>query len=85
MAEALTDQEFDAILNEYSMNSAKGTGGRRQQAADRRDQLLATALDVIAAKGLDGATVKDCRTQRASRRPDCITTSVQRGAAPGGP
>ena len=32
---------------------------RRQQAEERRAQLLATALDVFAAKGLDGATVKD--------------------------
>jgi AcrR family transcriptional regulator len=32
---------------------------RRQQAEARRAQLLATALDVFAAKGLDGATVKD--------------------------
>jgi AcrR family transcriptional regulator len=32
---------------------------RRQQAEVRRAQLLASALDVFAAKGLDGATVKD--------------------------
>jgi AcrR family transcriptional regulator len=32
---------------------------RRQQAEQRRAQLLATALEVFAAKGLDGATVKD--------------------------
>jgi AcrR family transcriptional regulator len=32
---------------------------RRQQANERRAQLLDTALDVFAAKGLDGATVKD--------------------------
>jgi AcrR family transcriptional regulator len=32
---------------------------RRRQADRRRAQLLATALDVFAAKGLDGATVKD--------------------------
>ena len=35
------------------------TRSRRQQADERRTQLLATALDVFAAKGLDGATVKD--------------------------
>jgi AcrR family transcriptional regulator len=35
------------------------TTGRRQQAEARRAKLLATALDVFAAKGLDGATVKD--------------------------
>jgi AcrR family transcriptional regulator len=35
------------------------TRSRRQQAEERRAQLLATALDVFAAKGLDGATVKD--------------------------
>jgi luciferase-like monooxygenase len=33
--------------------------GRRQQAEERRAQLLAIALDVFAAKGLDGATVED--------------------------
>jgi AcrR family transcriptional regulator len=32
---------------------------RRQQAGERRAQLLSTALDVFAAKGLEGATVKD--------------------------
>ena len=32
---------------------------RCQQAEERRAQLLATALEVFAAKGLDGATVKD--------------------------
>jgi AcrR family transcriptional regulator len=57
VAEALTGRKLDGILNEYSMNSVKTS--RRQQAADRRDQLLATALEVFAAKGLDGATVKD--------------------------
>src|ERR1700682_4525653 len=46
-----------AILSEYSMNTP--TGSRRRQAEERRAQLLATALDVFAAKGLDGATVKD--------------------------
>src|SRR5258708_28607943 len=35
------------------------TSSRRRQAEERRAQLLATALDVFAAKGLDGATVKD--------------------------
>jgi AcrR family transcriptional regulator len=32
---------------------------RRRQADERRAQLLATALDVFATRGLDGATVKD--------------------------
>jgi AcrR family transcriptional regulator len=41
------------------MNRSVTRGGRRQQAEDRRAQLLDTALDVFAAKGLDGATVKD--------------------------
>ncbi len=35
------------------------TGSRKRRAEERRAQLLATALDVFAAKGLDGATVKD--------------------------
>ena len=35
------------------------TRSRRQQAGERRAQLVATALDVFATKGLDGATVKD--------------------------
>jgi AcrR family transcriptional regulator len=35
------------------------TRTRRQQAAARRAQLLASALDVFAARGLDGATIKD--------------------------
>src|ERR1043166_3855188 len=52
-----TSTAFAVILSEYSVNSA--TTSRRQQADVRRAQLLATALDVFAAKGLDGATVKD--------------------------
>src|SRR5207247_2764127 len=51
------DNAFAFILSEYSMNLK--TRSRRQQADERRAQLLATALDVFAAKGLDGATVKD--------------------------
>src|SRR5438045_1701488 len=54
---ALARQCFCLTLSEYSMNMR--TRSRRQQADERRTQLLATALDVFAAKGLDDATVKD--------------------------
>lgn len=37
----------------------RGVTGRRQQAEERRTQLIDTALAVFAAKGVDGATVKD--------------------------
>src|SRR5258707_6286754 len=53
----LQDNAFALILSEYSMNMR--TRNRRQQADERRTQLMATALDVFAAQGLDGATVKD--------------------------
>jgi AcrR family transcriptional regulator len=49
----LTAGSRAAILTEYSMNM------RQQQAEHRRLQLIDSALDVFAAKGVDGATVKD--------------------------
>jgi len=57
MPQLLLANAFALILSEYSMNERAGS--RRQQAEERRAQLLATALDVFAAKGLDGATVKN--------------------------
>jgi AcrR family transcriptional regulator len=53
----LTSGLLYAILSERSMNTMIRRA-RRQQAEERRAQLLATALEVFAAKGLDGATVK---------------------------
>jgi TetR/AcrR family transcriptional regulator, cholesterol catabolism regulator len=54
----LTGGRLNAILSERSMNMMVRRA-RRQQAEERRAQLLASALEVFAAKGLDGATVKD--------------------------
>jgi AcrR family transcriptional regulator len=44
-------------LSERSVNTPTGT--RRRQAQERREQLIDTALEVFAAKGLENATVKD--------------------------
>ncbi|MFI2346583.1 TetR/AcrR family transcriptional regulator [Streptomyces sp. NPDC019443] len=45
------------MLNERSVNSL--SGGRREQAHQRREELMDAALKVFADKGLDRATVKD--------------------------
>jgi Bacterial regulatory proteins, tetR family len=44
-------------VSERSVNAPTGT--RRRQAQERREQLIDTALEVFAAKGLENATVKD--------------------------